>query len=54
MPWEKFDAIKTPKDLTAFFDSVFPDSVPLLGRDDLVADYFKNEKGSLVSIKVFD
>jgi kynurenine 3-monooxygenase len=52
MPWEKFEAIKTPDDLLEFFDTTFPDSVPLLGKTDLVADYFKNEKGPLISIKV--
>jgi kynurenine 3-monooxygenase len=52
MPWEKFEAIKTPDDLLEFFDTTFPDSVPLLGKTELVTDYFKNEKGPLISIKV--
>lgn len=51
MPWSKFDAIKTPDDLILFFEETFGDSLPLIGRDLLVKDYFKNEKGSLVSIK---
>jgi kynurenine 3-monooxygenase len=52
MPWSKFDAIKTEEDLLGFFESTFPDSVPLIGKDLLVADYFKNPKGALVSVKV--
>lgn len=52
MPWEKFDAIKTPEDLDRFFRDTFPDSIPLIGKELLIKDYFKNEKGSLISIKV--
>ncbi|KAJ3229254.1 hypothetical protein HDU81_005519 [Chytriomyces hyalinus] len=51
MPWKNFDAIKTPQDLLAFFEDKFADSIPLIGRELLVKDYFKNPKGSLVSIK---
>jgi kynurenine 3-monooxygenase len=52
MPWAKFDSIKTPQDLTNFFESTFPDALNLIGKDTLVKDYFKNPKGSLISIKV--
>lgn len=51
MPWSKFDAIKTKEDLLAFFESTFPDSMDLIGRELLVADYFKNPKGPLMSVK---
>lgn len=51
MPWSKFDAIKSEADLLGFFEGVFPDSIPLLGRDALIKDYFTNEKGSLISVK---
>ena len=51
MPWAKFDEIKTREDLVTFFEQVFPDAVPKMGLDALVDDYFKNEKGALVSIK---
>jgi kynurenine 3-monooxygenase len=51
MPWSKFESIKTPRDLEEFFDETFPDSVPLIGREVLIHDYFKNDKGPLMSIK---
>ncbi|KAJ3329422.1 kynurenine 3-monooxygenase, mitochondrial precursor [Blyttiomyces sp. JEL0837] len=51
MPWSKFDSIKTEQDLISFFESTFPDSVPLIGRDLLVRDYFANPKGALMSVK---
>ncbi|KAJ3000223.1 hypothetical protein HDV02_000136 [Globomyces sp. JEL0801] len=51
MPWDKFDSIKTPDELLHFFDTTFGDAVPLIGRKLLVEDYFKNAKGSLVSVK---
>ncbi|KAJ3021434.1 hypothetical protein HKX48_008528 [Thoreauomyces humboldtii] len=51
MPWAKFDAIRTEADLLAFYDETFPDSIPVMGRDLLVSEYFKNVKGSLLQIK---
>jgi kynurenine 3-monooxygenase len=53
MPWKNFDAIKNEADLLEFFESTFPDSVPLLGKERLVKDYFENPKGALMSVKVF-
>jgi kynurenine 3-monooxygenase len=52
MPWDDFNAIKTPTDLLCFFKTHFPDTISMIGEDGLVRDYFKNEKGSLMSIKV--
>ncbi|KAJ3412145.1 hypothetical protein HDV05_001183 [Chytridiales sp. JEL 0842] len=51
MPWEKFDSITNEKELLEFFEKTFPDSVPLIGKELLVEDYFKNPKGALVSVK---
>ncbi|KAI9325396.1 hypothetical protein BDR26DRAFT_913089 [Obelidium mucronatum] len=51
MPWSNFDAIKTPEQLVAFFEAKFPDSIPLIGKELLIKDYFKNPKGSLMTIK---
>ena len=51
MPWSKFEAIQNPHDLEVFFQETFPDSIPLIGRELLIHDYFKNAKGSLISIK---
>ncbi|KAJ3259388.1 kynurenine 3-monooxygenase, mitochondrial precursor [Boothiomyces macroporosus] len=51
MPKEKFASIKTHQDLLTFFDVTFPDAVTLIGRDLLVEDYFKNPKGTLMTVK---
>eukprot|EP00842_Homolaphlyctis_polyrhiza_P000888 jgi/Hompol1/17/HPOL_002706-RA len=51
MPWEKFNAIKTDKDLIDFFEKTFPDAVPKIGKAFLVQEYFQNPKGALISIK---
>jgi kynurenine 3-monooxygenase len=51
MPFSKFDSLKTPSDLTSFFATEFPDALPLI--PDLVEDYFRNPKGSLVMSKCF-
>ncbi|KAJ1560364.1 kynurenine 3-monooxygenase, mitochondrial precursor, partial [Cladochytrium tenue] len=51
MPWSRFEAIKTENDLLALFRTSFPDALHLIGQDRLVADYFANPKGSLISIK---
>ncbi|KAJ3351658.1 hypothetical protein HDU91_006094 [Kappamyces sp. JEL0680] len=51
MPWAKFEAITTPLELERFFTETFPDAVPLIGLELLVKDYFKNEKGSLMTVK---
>ncbi|CAB4406840.1 unnamed protein product [Rhizophagus irregularis] len=51
MPFENFNAIKTEDDLMEFFKKYFPDSIPLIGEERLKEEYFRNPKGSLVSIK---
>ena len=52
MPFEEFEAIKTENDLMSFFQKYFPDSIPLIGAQNLKEEYFRNPKGSMVSIKV--
>lgn len=52
MPFEKFETIKTEKDVLEFFSQEFPDSIPLLGEKNLVDLFFGNPIGSLVSVKV--
>ncbi|GAA4422961.1 NAD(P)/FAD-dependent oxidoreductase [Pontibacter saemangeumensis] len=46
-----FASIKNGDDLLAFFKGVFPDAVPLMPG--LVAEYFENPVGSLVTVKCF-
>ncbi|RIB15961.1 hypothetical protein C2G38_1971065 [Gigaspora rosea] len=50
MPNENFDAIKTESELINFFELYFPDTIPLIGEQRL-KEYFRNPRGSLISIK---
>lgn len=51
MPYAIFDEIVTDHDIMAFFEREFPDSIPLIGREKIIADYKKNPVGDLVSVK---
>lgn len=44
-----FDALKTPQDVTRYFQATFPDAVPLMPT--LETDYFQNPTGSLGTIR---
>lgn len=46
-----FASIKNEADLLAFFNSMFPDAVPLM--PDLVKDFFENPTGSLVTVRCY-
>lgn len=53
MPQRFFDEIGDTKEgLLAFFKKHFPDVISLIGEEKLVADYFRNSKLPLISIKV--
>ncbi|GIX84508.1 kynurenine 3-monooxygenase [Caerostris extrusa] len=51
MPFEMFDQLNTPEKLIQFFKEQFPDSIPLIGREKLITDFFKTPPSALVSIK---
>ncbi|KAF9896189.1 kynurenine 3-monooxygenase, mitochondrial precursor, partial [Lobosporangium transversale] len=51
MPFANFEKIHNEKDLLEFFETYFADAIPLMGKDLLIKEYFKNPKGSLVMIK---
>ena len=51
MPFKVFDTIKTRDGLMAFFETYFPDSIDHIGAEKLVADFFKNPLGPLISVK---
>lgn len=52
MPFNMFEEIDTKERVLDFFHKEFKDSVPLLGEEKLVDEYFSNPRGSLISIKV--
>ncbi|MBI3550489.1 MAG: FAD-dependent monooxygenase [Elusimicrobia bacterium] len=53
-PWEgpnSFSALKTEGDVLSFFESTFPDAVPLMPT--LATDFMRNPSSSLVTIRCF-
>ena len=52
MPESMISSLKTPQDLITFFQREFPDSIPLIGQEKLISDFFANPKTALMSIKV--
>lgn len=51
MPFKDFQTLDNPEKLVQFFTTNFPDSIPLIGKDRLVADFFGSKPSPLVSIK---
>jgi kynurenine 3-monooxygenase len=51
MPFQMFEDIKTDDQLMAFFKEHFNDAIPLIGEASLKADFFRNPRGSLVTVK---
>lgn len=51
MPFKNFDEIKSSSDLLKFFATYFPDSIPLIGEERLIKDFFKTKPQHLVAIK---
>uniref|UniRef100_A0A8D9EL61 Kynurenine 3-monooxygenase n=2 Tax=Cacopsylla melanoneura TaxID=428564 RepID=A0A8D9EL61_9HEMI len=51
MPFDNFAQLQTPEKLVDFFNTTFPDSVPLIGVDKLVKDFFSRKASPLISIK---
>ena len=48
---ESFATLHTPADVTAFFDRVFPDAVPLMPA--LTEEFFAHPTGSMVTIRCY-
>jgi len=53
MPTETFNAITDEAALLAFFRENFRDSIQLIGKENLVNDFFRNPALPLVSVKCF-
>lgn len=51
MPFAEFDTIHTPKELLKFFETYFPDAIPLIGQAELVKSFFAIPALPMVSVK---
>ncbi|KAF8766726.1 Kynurenine 3-monooxygenase like protein [Argiope bruennichi] len=54
MPFEMFEQFNTPEKLFQLFKENFPDAIPLIGKEKLIADFFKAKPSSMVSVKGFE
>ncbi|XP_044756441.1 kynurenine 3-monooxygenase [Coccinella septempunctata] len=51
MALKKFKMLDSREKLLKFFESTFPDSIDLIGKDDLVEQFFSSKPSHLISIK---
>lgn len=52
MPFQQFKQLETEKELLWFFETHFPDAIPLIGEKRLIHDFFATQPSNLVSVKV--
>ncbi|OLL25035.1 Kynurenine 3-monooxygenase [Neolecta irregularis DAH-3] len=53
MPKSMFDNLQSNEALLEFFKRFFPDTIQLIGKDELIRDFFRNPRSPLLSIKCF-
>lgn len=51
MPFKQFELLNDEKNILAFFESKFPDAVPLIGGDEIVNILLKKKPSSLIATK---
>ncbi|KAJ6665370.1 hypothetical protein lerEdw1_004419 [Lerista edwardsae] len=51
MPFDDFDKLTTEDQVLDFFQIYFPDSIPLIGKQELMRDYFLLPAQAMVSVK---
>lgn len=51
MPFDKFNNLKTGEMVLDFFQKTFPDSVPLIGKENIKEVFSKTQPSPLISIK---
>nr|ABM68367.1 kynurenine 3-monooxygenase [Bombyx mori] len=51
MPFTHFKSLDNEDKLLKFFEKYFPDSIPLIGKQKLIADYFAGSASPLIAIK---
>lgn len=52
MPFTNFKKLDTKENLITFFEKYFPDSIPLIGKQKLVENFFATSPSPLVTVKV--
>lgn len=52
MPFTNFKKLDAKEKLIAFFEKYFPDSIPLIGKQKLIEDFFATSPSPLVAVKV--
>lgn len=53
MPPNIFDQLTSPETLVQFFESNYPDALPLIGKERLIKDFFATKPSALISIKCY-
>ncbi|XP_059504623.1 kynurenine 3-monooxygenase isoform X1 [Stegostoma tigrinum] len=51
MPFEEFEKLTTGDEVLQFFKKCFPDSIPLIGVEALMQDYFRLPAQAMISVK---
>ncbi|XP_047736345.1 kynurenine 3-monooxygenase [Hyalella azteca] len=51
MPFPIFDSLNSPAKLIEFFTRYYPDSIPLIGREKLIKDFFANKALPMITVK---
>lgn len=51
-PFRVFEKLKTPEALLSFYTEHFPDLLELIGKENLVKQFFGQKPQTLISIKV--
>lgn len=52
MPTENFAMLDSPSALIKFFQTHYPDALPLIGKERLVRDFFATRPSPLICVKV--
>jgi len=51
MPFKVFEPLTTPEKVIEFFEEIFPDALPLIGREQLIEDFFLLAPLPLITVK---
>ena len=51
MPYKLFNEIQSDEDISQLFEREFPDSIPLIGKENIIKEYHQNSVSGLINIK---